>query len=91
MYSEFKRHAADSLLPRMDRVRGLLSSMLEYSESYAAVRGAEGVGDAMVGHRLGSLRDLDATVADPLVLRMLAMWRHGRVDRDGLLRMRRGP
>lgn len=87
MYSEFKRHAADSLLPRMDRVRGLLSSMLEYSESYAAVRGAEGVGDAMVGHRLGSLRDLDATVADPLVLRMLAMWRHGRVDRDGLLRM----
>ena len=46
MYSEFKRHAADSLLPRMDRVRGLLSSMLEYSEYFAAV-GNGVVGNAM--------------------------------------------
>ena len=39
MYSEFKRFAADSSLPRMERTRGLLENMLEYAGYYAAIKG----------------------------------------------------
>ena len=40
MYSEFKRFAADSSMPRMERTRGLLENMLEYAGYYAAIKGS---------------------------------------------------
>jgi len=44
MYSEFKRFAADSSLPRMERTRGLLENMLEYAGYYAAIKGNASAG-----------------------------------------------
>lgn len=89
MYAEFKRFAADSSLSRMERVRNLLSNMLEYAKYYAAIKGvvAAGSGDMNVGQRLGLIQKLDSTVTDPLVMYMFAIWRHHRISNDGLLRM----
>ncbi|NMM95989.1 hypothetical protein G1C98_0725 [Bifidobacterium sp. DSM 109960] len=89
MYSEFKRFAADSSLPRMERIRDLLANMLEYARYYAAVKGAvtAGSGDVDVDHRLESIQTLDSTVTDPLLLYMFAAWKHDRVNRDGLMRV----
>ena len=89
MYSEFKRFAADSSLPRMERIRDLLVNMLEYAGYYAAVKGGvtAGSGDVDVDHRLESIQTLDSTVTDPLLLYMFAAWKHDRVSRDGLMRM----
>lgn len=57
MYSEFKRFAADSSLPRMERTRGLLENMLEYTGYYAAIKGiaSAGSGDANVDRHLASI------------------------------------
>ena len=89
MYSEFKRFAADSSLPRMERIRGLLESMLEHAGYYAVIKGAvaAGSGDANVDYRLESIQTLDSTVTDPLLLYMFVAWKHNRVSRDGLMRM----
>ena len=89
MYSEFKRFAADSSLPCMERTRDLLANMLEYARYYATVKGAVtvGSGDVDVDHRLESIQTLDSTVTDPLLLYMFVAWKHDRVSRDGLMRM----
>ncbi len=89
MYSEFKRFAADSSLPRMERTRGLLENMLEYAGYYAAIKGiaSAGSGDANVDRRLASIQTLDSTVTDPMLLYMFAAWKHERITRDGLRRM----
>ncbi|WP_432623442.1 GmrSD restriction endonuclease domain-containing protein [Bifidobacterium sp.] len=89
MYSEFKRFAADSSMPRMERTRGLLENMLEYAGYYAVIKGiaASGSGDANVDRRLESIQNLDSSVTDSLLLYMFAAWKHNRVSRDGLLRM----
>lgn len=89
MYTEFKRFAASSSLPRMERTRNLLENMLEYAKYYAAIKGvvAAGGGDMNVDQRLDLIQKLDSTVTDPLVMYMFAMWRHHRISNDGLLRM----
>ena len=89
MYSEFKRFAASSSMPRMERTRNLLENMLEYAGYYAVIKGvaAAGSGDMSVDRRLESIQDLDSTVTDPLVMYMFAAWKHHRINRDGLLRM----
>ena len=89
MYAEFKRFAADSSLPRMERVHNLLANMLEYAKYYAAIKGvvAAGSGDMNVDQRLDLIQKLDSTVTDPLVMYMFAIWRHHRISNDGLLRM----
>lgn len=89
MYSEFKRFAASSSMPRMERTRNLLENMLEYAGYYAVIKGvaAAGSGDMSVDRRLESIQDLDSTVTDPLVMYMFAAWKHHRTNRDGLLRM----
>ncbi|WP_368115060.1 DUF262 domain-containing protein, partial [Bifidobacterium adolescentis] len=89
MYSEFKRFAADSSMPRMELTRNLLENMLEYAGYYAIIKGvaAAGSGDTNVDYRLESIQDLDSTVTDPLVMYMFAAWKHHRTNRDGLLRM----
>lgn len=89
MYTEFKRFAASSSMPRMERTRNLLENMLEYARYYAAIKGiaAAGSGDMNVDRRLESIQDLDSTVTDPLVMYMFAAWKHHRTNRDGLLRM----
>ena len=89
MYSEFKRFAASSSMPRMERTRDLLENMLEYAGYYAVIKGvaAAGSGDMSVDRRLESIQDLDSTVTDPLVMYMFAAWKHHRINRDGLLRM----
>ena len=89
MYAEFKRFAADSSLPRMERTRGLLKNMLEYAGYYAAIKGiaSAGSGDANVDRRLASIQTLDSTVTDPMLLYMFAAWKHERITRDRLLRM----
>lgn len=89
MYSEFKRFAASSSLPRMERTRDLLENMLEYARYYAAIKGiaAAGSRDMNVDRRLESIQNLDSTVTDPLVMYMFAAWKHHRTNRDGLLRM----
>lgn len=89
MYSEFKRFAASSSLPRMERTRDLLENMLEYARYYAAIKGiaAAGSGDMNVDRRLESIQNLDSTVTDSLVMYMFAAWKHHRTNRDGLLRM----
>ncbi len=50
MYTEFKRFAADSSMPRMERTHNLLENMLEYAGYYAAIKGiaSAGSGDANV-------------------------------------------
>lgn len=85
MYSEFKRFAADSSLPRMERTRGLLENMLEYAGYYAAIKGiaSAGSGDANVDRRLASIQTLNSTVTDPMLLYMFAAWKHERITRDG--------
>lgn len=89
MYAEFKRFAADSSLPRMERTRNLLANMLEYAKYYAAIKGvaAAGSGDMNVDRRLESIQKLGSTVTDPLVMYMFAAWKRDRVSCDGLLRM----
>ena len=89
MYTEFKRFAASSSLPRMERTRDLLENMLEYARYYAAIKGiaAAGSGDMNVDRRLESIQNLDNTVTDSLVMYMFAAWKHHRTNRDGLLRM----
>ena len=89
MYSEFKRFAASSSLPRMERTRDLLENMLEYARYYAAIKGiaAAGSGDMNVDRRLESIQKLGSTVTDPLVMYMFAAWKRDRVSCDGLLRM----
>ena len=89
MYAEFKRFAADSSLPRMERTRNLLANMLEYAKYYAAIKGvvAAGSGDMNVDRRLESIQKLVSTVTDPLVMYMFAAWKRDRVSCDGLLRM----
>ena len=89
MYSEFKRFAASSSLPRMERTRNLLENMLEYAGYYAVIKGvaAAGSGDMSVDRRLESIQDLDSTVTDPLVMYMFAAWKHHRTSSNGLLRM----
>lgn len=89
MYAEFKRFAADSSLPRMERTRNLLENMLEYAKYYAAIKGvvAAGSGDMNVDQRLDLIQKLDSTVTDPLVMYMFVIWRHHRISNDGLLRM----
>lgn len=89
MYSEFKRFAASSSMPRMERTCNLLENMLEYAGYYAVIKGvaAAGSGDMSVDRRLESIQDLDSTVTDPLVMYMFAAWKHHRINRDGLLRM----
>ena len=89
MYAEFKRFAADSSLPRMERTRNLLENMLEYAKYYAAIKGvvAAGSGDMNVDQRLDLIQKLDSTVTDPLVMYMFAIWRHHCISNDGLLRM----
>lgn len=89
MYSEFKRFAASSSLPRMERTRNLLENMLEYAGYYAVIKGvaAAGSGDMSVDRRLESIQDLDSTVTDSLVMYMFAAWKHHRTSSDGLLRM----
>lgn len=89
MYTEFKRFAASSSLPRMERTRDLLENMLEYARYYAAIKGiaAAGSGDMNVDCRLESIQNLDSTVTDSLVMYMFAAWKHHRTNRDGLLRM----
>ena len=89
MYPEFKRFAADSSLPRMERTRGLLEKILEYAEYYAVIKDAAnaGSGDVNVDRRLESIRKLGSTVTDPLLLYMFAAWKHNHAGRDGLLRM----
>ena len=89
MYAEFKRFAADSSLPRMERVHNLLANMLEYAKYYAAIKGvvAAGSGDMNVDQRLDLIQKLDSTVTDPLVMYMFAAWKRDRISCDGLLRM----
>ena len=89
MYAEFKRFAADSSLPRMERTRNLLANMLEYAKYHAAIKGvaAAGSGDMNVDRRLESIQKLGSTVTDPLVMYMFAAWKRDRVSCDGLLRM----
>lgn len=89
MYSEFKRFAASSSLPRMERTRDLLENMLEYAGYYAVIKGvaAAGSGDMNVDRRLESIQNLDSTVTDPLVMYMFAAWKHHRTSSNGLLRM----
>lgn len=89
MYAEFKRFAADSSLPRMERTRNLLANMLEYAKYYAVIKGVAtaGSGDMNVGQRLDLIQKLDSTVTDPLVMYMFAIWRQHRISNDGLLRM----
>ena len=89
MYAEFKRFAADSSMPRMERTRNLLENMLEYAKYYAVIKGvaAAGSGDTNVDYRLESIQDLDSTVTDPLVMYMFAAWKRHRISCDGLLRM----
>lgn len=89
MYTEFKRFAASSSLPRMERTRDLLENMLEYTRYYAAIKGiaAAGSGDMNVDRRLESIQNLDNTVTDSLVMYMFAAWKHHCTNRDGLLRM----
>ena len=89
MYTEFKRFAADSSMPRMERTHNLLENMLEYAGYYAAIKGiaSAGSGDANVDRRLASIQTLDSTVTDRMLLYMFAAWKHERITRDGLLRM----
>ncbi|MGR6875466.1 DUF4268 domain-containing protein [Bifidobacterium angulatum] len=89
MYTEFKRFAASSSLPRMERTRNLLENMLEYVGYYAAIKGiaAAGSGDMNVDQRLDLIQKLDSTVTDPLVMYMFAAWKRDRISCDGLLRM----
>lgn len=89
MYAEFKRFAADSSLPRMERTRNLLANMLEYAKYYAAIKGVAAAGscDMNVDRRLESIQKLGSTVTDPLVMYMFAAWKRDRVSCDGLLRM----
>lgn len=89
MYTEFKRFAASSSLPRMERTRNLLENMLEYAKYYAAIKGvvAAGSGDMNVDQRLDLIQKLDSTVTDPLVMYMFAAWKRDRISCDGLLRM----
>lgn len=89
MYAEFKRFAADSSLPRMERTRNFLANMLEYAKYYAAIKGvvAAGSGDMNVDQRLDLIQKLDSTVTDPLVMYMFAAWKRDRISCDGLLRM----
>lgn len=89
MYAEFKRFAADSSLPHMERTRNLLANMLEYAKYYAAIKGVAAAGscDMNVDRRLESIQKLGSTVTDPLVMYMFAAWKRDRVSCDGLLRM----
>lgn len=72
MYAEFKRFAADSSMPRMERTHNLLENMLEYAGYYAIIEYLTRWGPGLL--RLGAIMSFGGyCVSRPGLLRLGAV------------------